>query len=248
MKCGVHSEKEAIGTCVECGIAFCEECQVIIKGKNLCKKCVDVFFKKNQSLDRNPVLATVLSFIFPGAGQVYNGQIGKGVLIFLTCWLFIPWIYGIIDAYVTAEKIKNGQIDTKSTSVGCLIALILIFAIVPGCALLSAIAIPNLLRARLSANDALAQATLRTLSTASETYATANEGKYPDYISLLLNADPPYLNADYCNQTISGFSYKCQMSVNSYKFIAIPVEPGTSGTANYTIVTGGILETEKSEH
>jgi len=42
-------------------------------------------------------------------------------------------------------------------------------------ALLAAIAIPNLLRAKISANDALAQSTLRALSTVAETYVTAKE-------------------------------------------------------------------------
>ena len=66
-----------------------------------------------------------------------------------------------------------------------LVEIMIVVAII---ALLAAIAIPNLLRARISANDALAQATLRTLSTASETFATANNGNYPGNESSLTGA------------------------------------------------------------
>ena len=49
-------------------------------------------------------IAAVLSFIIPGVGQTYLGRIGKGILILLFSWLFIPWIYGIYDAYKTANN------------------------------------------------------------------------------------------------------------------------------------------------
>ncbi len=69
---------------------------------------------------KNSGLAAVLSFFFTGLGQIYNGQIGKGVLFiviqginfllmfiivgFITAPLF--WIWGMVDAYKTAEKIN----------------------------------------------------------------------------------------------------------------------------------------------
>jgi len=52
---------------------------------------------------RDPVLASLLSAVLPGAGQVYNSQFFKGLLVFLTCWLIIPYFLGIFDAYVSAE-------------------------------------------------------------------------------------------------------------------------------------------------
>ena len=55
-----------------------------------------------------------------------------------------------------------------------LVEIMIVVAII---ALLAAIAIPNLLRAKISANDALAKSTLRSLSTSSEMFATANTGK-----------------------------------------------------------------------
>ncbi|MEW6742592.1 MAG: hypothetical protein AB1486_07520 [Planctomycetota bacterium] len=53
---------------------------------------------------REPVLAAILSTVLPGSGQVYNGQFFKGLFVFCTCWLVIPWLFGILDAYVTARR------------------------------------------------------------------------------------------------------------------------------------------------
>ncbi len=121
-----------------------------------------------------------------------------------------------------------------------LVEIMIVVAII---ALLAAIAIPNLLRAKISANDALAKSTLRSLSTASETFATANTGNYPVDITSLTGATPPYINTEYCATTVSGFNYSCTFDASGghYTYTATPVTVGTSGTTTYTITTGGIL-------
>jgi TM2 domain-containing membrane protein YozV len=66
-------------------------------------------------------LAAVLSFLWCGLGQIYNGQIGKGVALivaYVVSWflLFVLigflttpalWIYGMVDAYRTAERLNR---------------------------------------------------------------------------------------------------------------------------------------------
>lgn len=56
---------------------------------------------------KNPGVAMLLSIVFPGGGQFYNGHAGKGILILCTCWLVIPWIWGIFDAYSCANRINR---------------------------------------------------------------------------------------------------------------------------------------------
>ena len=119
-----------------------------------------------------------------------------------------------------------------------LVEIMIVVAII---ALLAAIAIPNLLRAKISANDATAKATLRTLSTASESFATSNSGNYPADESSLTGATPPYSNAAYCSTTASGYTFACTFAAGSYTFTATPVTVGTSGTTVYTMSTGGVL-------
>lgn len=119
-----------------------------------------------------------------------------------------------------------------------LVEIMIVVAII---ALLAAIAIPNLLRAKMSANDALAKATLRSLSTASESYATSNSGNYPGDETSLTGATPPYLNTRYCDQPLSGFDFTCTWGPGTYTFTATPITVGTSGTQTFTITTGGVL-------
>lgn len=119
-----------------------------------------------------------------------------------------------------------------------LVEIMIVVAII---ALLAAIAIPNLLRAKISANDALAKGTLRTLSTSSETFATSSQGNYPGNETSLTGATPPYINTNYCGQTLAGYTYACTFGAGGYTFTATPVTVGTSGTTVYTMTTGGIL-------
>jgi prepilin-type N-terminal cleavage/methylation domain-containing protein len=122
-----------------------------------------------------------------------------------------------------------------------LVEIMIVVAII---ALLAAIAIPNLLRAKIAANDASARATLRTLSTTSETYSTANNGRYPGTMTSLTGATPAYIAVDYCGATVSGYTFACTLDAANggyYTFTATPVALGTSGTTTYTITTGGVL-------
>ena len=119
-----------------------------------------------------------------------------------------------------------------------LVEIMIVVAII---ALLAAIAIPNLLRAKISANDAAAKATLRSMSTVTETYATSNSGNYPTDMTSLTGATPPYISRDYCGLTVSGFSFVCTNTAGVYTYVATPVSVGTSGTTTFTMTTGGVL-------
>ena len=119
-----------------------------------------------------------------------------------------------------------------------LVEIMIVVAII---ALLAAIAIPNLLRAKISSNDSVAKATVRALSTAAESYATANSGTYPLDVTSLTNATPAFLNTAYCGSTVSGYFFTCTMSSTAYRMAATPVNVGTSGSTTYTVSTGGVM-------
>jgi len=71
---------------------------------------------------RDESVAAVLSFLFCGLGQIYNGEMAKGFgLILLQCvniaLMFVligfityplTWAYGICDAYKGAQKKRTG--------------------------------------------------------------------------------------------------------------------------------------------
>ena len=123
-----------------------------------------------------------------------------------------------------------------------LVEIMIVVAIV---ALLAAIAIPNLLRARVNANESNAQATLRTISTGAESFAAANNGNYPVGIGALTGATPPYLNQDYtaaANNPSQGYNFACSsMVATGYSCTATPATCNTTGTRTFTMTTGGIL-------
>ena len=126
-----------------------------------------------------------------------------------------------------------------------LVEIMIVVAII---ALLAAIAIPNLLRARMSSNDALAKATLRAISTAAESWGTANNGQYPTgaNLSVMTTSTPPFLNIDYVansSQTnpIAGYYYTCTLAVTGYTVVATPATCNTTGSQIWTITTGGVL-------
>ncbi|MDP8206734.1 MAG: hypothetical protein P9L92_08745 [Candidatus Electryonea clarkiae] len=77
---------------------------------------------------KNPAIATILSFFYAGLGQLYNGQIVKGIVFIvayaisvLLMWVVVGfvttpiiWIWGMIDANSSAKKINNKLADEPS--------------------------------------------------------------------------------------------------------------------------------------
>jgi TM2 domain-containing membrane protein YozV len=151
MKCVHHPDIDATTKCLSCGVPICEICRVESKNEDYCKKCIVDKVEGAIKNERAPILAAALSFVIGGAGQLYNGQIGKGILIFFTSWLLIPWIYGVFDAYNTAKKINEGTVELKPQT-GCLpavaVVVLLLFLMVPIVGLMAAIAVPNFVKAR----------------------------------------------------------------------------------------------------
>lgn len=77
---------------------------------------------------KNAGVTAVFSFFIPGLGQIYNGELGKGLIIvavtiislkltiiYIGFFILIPlWIWTIYDAYRTAEKINTlSQIEHR---------------------------------------------------------------------------------------------------------------------------------------
>lgn len=107
-------------------------------------------------------------------------------------------------------------------------------------ALLASIAIPNLMRARITANDAAAQAALKAISTAMETYVTINS-VYPTDTASLTNAVPPYLQVNYFIGTHNGFTFTVDSLANNvYSVTAAPATQNL-GSASFTVTTGSVL-------
>jgi prepilin-type N-terminal cleavage/methylation domain-containing protein len=126
-----------------------------------------------------------------------------------------------------------------------LVEIMIVVAII---ALLAAIAIPNLLRARLNANEAAAQSTLKTVGSAAESYRAAQTiPQYPANSGDMTGATPPY-----CDQGIFAaagrqgyiFTYNplAVAGLNQrYVAAAEPITDGVTGSRVFAITDSGVL-------
>ncbi|MBN1493473.1 MAG: prepilin-type N-terminal cleavage/methylation domain-containing protein [Candidatus Omnitrophica bacterium] len=140
-----------------------------------------------------------------------------------------------------------------------LVEIMIVVAII---GLLVAIAIPNLLRARLSANESAAKANMRTIITALENYrADQNPPTYTDDLADLSAATPPYLEegltgaagtnegnkqgytfdyfvTDPVTVTIGGTDYDIY---TTYSLSAFPQSDGQTGNATFYANSTGVI-------
>lgn len=136
MNCAYHSQNVAAVNCNGCGKPLCPACDHRIKGFPFCQDCivqgVDLLRQHNQSSyapfvkkRTSPVVATLLSFIFPGLGAAYNGQTVKALVHFAifvglfqlavltgTALFFFGfagmWLFAALDSWRTAQIIRSG--------------------------------------------------------------------------------------------------------------------------------------------
>lgn len=114
--------------------AYCSSCGAVIKGEaEICPECGvrQGAVSGGRTDEKNPGLSALASFIIPGAGQVYNGQIGRGgvflaALVLLWIFYMMTLGFGILlgifiepilhiiaayDAYNQANKINAGEVQ-----------------------------------------------------------------------------------------------------------------------------------------
>lgn len=133
-----------------------------------------------------------------------------------------------------------------------LIELLIVVAII---LIIAAIAIPNLLRSRMAANEASAVGSLRTLNTAEITYSTT----YPNvgFACSLSSLAPPgaasatssaagLVDSTLAGGTKSGYTFtvsNCSGTPkSSYQYTAAPVNPGTTGQRYFCTDTSAVIQ------
>jgi len=241
MFCSRHKERIAIAQCKRCNCGVCAECLVVVHSKNYCKTCATDNVRAVSVVQmRNPFLAFLFSFVFPGMGQVYNGQVTKGMFIFISSWLIVPWIYGIVDAVITARRVNAGIVQTRASTgslVGCAL-LILLFWVSP-IILFTGLRHLSVLT-EITIDESTAINTLFKISRAAESFAE-EKGSYPSNYADLYFSEPPFIDDLYCDVSLSGWNYSCVFSPTGYRANAIS-EPGLFGVERtYTVNTGGEL-------
>ncbi len=120
-----------------------------------------------------------------------------------------------------------------------LVEIMIVVAII---VLLAAIAIPNLLRARLSANEATAIAAMRTLSTAMEGYRAAQSPpSYPAQLTMLNASNPPYIDSVLAGGNKSGYNFALSGGGTTYSVLATPLTANVTGVRNFFVDQSGVV-------
>ncbi len=121
-----------------------------------------------------------------------------------------------------------------------LVEIMIVVAII---ALLAAIAIPNLLRARHNANEAAAIGAVRTISTACESFRAAQTPPtYPANLAALGAAVPPYIDNVLSAGQKQGYNYAYALvNANQYTCTATPTQAGVTGTRIFFVNETGVI-------
>jgi prepilin-type N-terminal cleavage/methylation domain-containing protein len=124
-----------------------------------------------------------------------------------------------------------------------LVEIMIVVAII---ALLAAIAIPNLLRARLQSNESAAQAALKTLATAEVTYRTANASY--GTLAELGDATPAYIDSVLSGGTKSGYDFAVTDvgagTPDQFHASAEPQTANVTGVRSFCITEDGVVRVQ----
>jgi len=123
-----------------------------------------------------------------------------------------------------------------------LVEIMIVVAII---ALLAAIAIPNLLRARLTANESAAQGTLQSLSAAAQSFRSAN----PNYPTALADLENPAAGPAYISLGLDALSQKQGFTFavvdtgdnNTFLSTAVPANLNITGNRSFCVAEDGVI-------
>src|SRR5919202_5492637 len=140
MNCAYHPANTSVVQCSRCARPLCPACDHRIRGFPYCQDCIVAGVELLQyhsarggagapwqaRRKTSRVVALLLSFLLPGLGAAYNGQISKAVVHFAIFAGFFQmatitdakaffvlgalgmWLFAAVDAYRTAQLMRAG--------------------------------------------------------------------------------------------------------------------------------------------
>lgn len=226
---------------------YCAE--PIADDSRFCPKCGT---EMGSPLPESPVYRQPLP---PGFQAPTSGKAIASFICGLFFFFFPASVVAVILGHLSLSEIRRsaGRLQGQGLATVGLVLGYLGIAAIPLILIIAAIAIPNLLRARMAANEASALSSLRTYNTAAMSYAaTCPDKGYPESAANLgpgigdsgsgncLHAGLVEKSLSYARSTKSGYVFiyqpkatDSQGRVTGYAISADPVQPGTTGTRHF---------------
>lgn len=205
----------------------------------------------------------------PQAYQPYVGQPqtdGKATgslilgILSLLCFSFLAGIPAVILGHMSRKNIRQsmGRLKGDGMALAGLIMGYISVAFIPVILIIAAIAIPNLLRSKITANDRAAASVMRTLNTAQVVYSTTypTKGYARDLPTLgpgpggtCASPSDTYacsIDDDLANRNVKGgyrFSMiaTCDNTCSDYLIIAAPITEGSTGSKTYCSTSDAVI-------
>jgi len=240
---------------------FCSRCgQAMPEGAMLCANCGE------QSALTNAPLAGLSSQLSAGApgslAPQKTSSMAIASLIFGILFIFFPLsIPAIVFGHIALSQIKksSGRMGGRGMAIAGLVLGYLGIAMIPLILIIAAIAIPNLLRARIAANESSAAHAIREIDTAQVTYqATYPAVGYARDLATLGGGDPCTASqATAClieNKIavatvplgLHGYVFAVVTSGNSSQYVvsAVPVMPNHTGRRSFCSTEDGVVRAD----
>jgi type IV pilus assembly protein PilA len=216
---------------------FCQKCgHALAEGAYFCPTC-GADNSAGAVASSSPGAASPPDPTFIGPQQTSGMAIGSLVCGLLPFFLVTP-IIAVVLGHVSLSQIKKsaGRLKGKGMAIAGLVLGYATIAMIPLILIIAAIAIPNLLRARIAANEASAAASVRTLNTAELTYATDHPEKGFTCSLGELQADG-IIDQKLASGTRSGYVFEvieCKAETpdganTQYQVIAYPINKNQTG-------------------
>ncbi|MDQ2936686.1 MAG: DUF4190 domain-containing protein [Acidobacteriota bacterium] len=169
-----------------------------------------------------------------------------GVLnIFTLGLLGVGAILGIVVSIVALSKIKGNphEYGGKSLATAGLITSILSVVIIVPIGIIAAIAIPNLLASRMSANEGSVMSTMRKIHSAEATFQATHD----TYGTLDELAEAQLIDPDLASGRRRGYKFKITITPAGpsypvgFEAVGVPLEYGSSGRRSFLIDETGVI-------
>jgi hypothetical protein len=172
---------------------------------------------------------------FKGTFNVVAYISGTGIIGLIPyVGVLLNWIWNIVIGVIGYKRVH--KFNTIRAVIAYCIPLVFFLLL-----LLASIALPNLLKARVAANEITAKTAVYNIAQGLEVYKAANQGKYPADEYDLNHAIPKYLDRIHNDKVISGYRYSLNLKAGGYEVSASPVACGGTGKKIFTAVTGAAI-------